>query len=591
MSGPTTPHTTATDEKVWALDQATHVETIDDHSNDEDPTNFSWDYDVITNLSALYCCYFSSAWAMGVPSSSLAYIMMEYPTSGYTTTTWIAAAPSLVLCALSIFLGDMSDILGRRWFLLTGMASGVTGMLLGGLASSVEMIIAGQVLNGIGLTLGFLSTPLLAEMVPKRWRGPILSGGTLLAGLVGIGGQLSQAAFMKYAIGGLHKGWRIGFYIGAVWFFLALVMTAIFYHPGPRPNPEGKSVPALLLKIDWLGVFLGTAGLLLFLLGLQYGGNPYLWTSARVLSMIIIGLLVIFALVGWEYKGAKEGLFPRALFEHRNFGIGLGLNFIEGMVIFGAQAFTTQILTNFVTEDLVLTGVYNVPSNVSTAVGAVIAGAVATKTKESKWVALGGVLCLGSGACLLAIMRPGINLAAWFIPNIFMGLGIGGLGTIIPVITSLCTPNRYIATAVSIGTSLRGLGGSIGLVIFTQIFSSKIATFMPAEIAKATIAAGLPLTSVPDLLLAVGSGDPAAIQQVPGVTPQIMQAMSMGMKEAYAKSFRFIWFSLIPFVVLTLAGCACLKSTKKQMTLQVASAVDNRHGQRHESSGKLDEEK
>lgn len=591
MSSPATPHTNATDEKVWPVDQAAHTETIDNYSNDEEPTNFSWDYDVITNLSALYSCYFASAWAMGVPSSSLAYIMMEYPMYGYTTTTWIAAAPSLVLCVLSIFLGDMSDILGRRWFLLAGMASGVVGMLLGGLATSVNMIIAGQVLNGIGLTLGFLSTPLLAEMVPKRWRGPIISGGTLLAGLVGIGGQLSQAAFMKYAIGGLHKGWRIGFYIGAVWFFLALFMTTIFYHPGPRPNPEGRSVPALLSKIDWLGVFLGTAGLLLFLLGLQYGGNPYPWTSARVLAMMIIGLLAIFALVVWECKGVKEGLFPRALFEHRNFGIGLVLNFIEGMVIFSSQAFTTQILANFVTEDLVLTGVYNVPSNVSTAIGAVIAGAVAIKTKESKWVALCGVLCLGSGACMLAIMRPGINLAAWFVPTILMGLGIGGLGTIIPVITTLCTPNRYIATAVSIGTSLRGLGGSVGLVIFTQIFTSKITKFMPTEIAKATIAAGLPPSSLPDLLMALGSGDSAAIQQVPGVTPQIMYAMSVGMKEAYAQSFRFIWFSLIPFVVLTLAGCVCLKSTKKQMTLQVASAVDNRHGQHNKSLGKLHEEK
>jgi MFS family permease len=166
-----------------------HFEDVVRHDEDDD---FAWSYDVITNLLALYLTYFASTWAMGVPGGSIAYIMAEYPTVSVTTTAWVATAPSVALCVISIFLGDVSDIFGRRWFLIAAAIFGLAGALIGSRASSVNMLIGGQVLNGIALTIGYLSTPLLAEVVPKRWRPPIVGGGTVLVGLSGIAGGISQ---------------------------------------------------------------------------------------------------------------------------------------------------------------------------------------------------------------------------------------------------------------------------------------------------------------------------------------------------------------------------------------------------------------
>ncbi|RYP69485.1 hypothetical protein DL769_005263 [Monosporascus sp. CRB-8-3] len=44
------------------------------------------------------------------------------------------------------------------------------------------MVVGGQVVNGVGLILRFFSTPLLAEVVLKRWRVPIVEGGPLFIG-------------------------------------------------------------------------------------------------------------------------------------------------------------------------------------------------------------------------------------------------------------------------------------------------------------------------------------------------------------------------------------------------------------------------
>lgn len=576
------PEMELVDQKIGVASQNAHIEDV----VEVDDSTFRWNFDVCTNLLALYLIYFASTWALSVPSSSIAFIMYEFPTVPYTTTAWVAAAPSLCLCVVQIFLGDISDIFGRKWFLVFASVTGVAGMLVAGRGTTIEMIIGGQVLNGIALTFGYLSTPLLAEVVPKRYRAPILGGGTFLASLAGVAGQISQGAFMKYAVGGQNKGWRIGLYIGAGFFFLAFINLLVFYHPGGRPNPEGFSLRKRFVKIDWLGIFLGTSGLLLFLIGLQYGGSSYAWDSARVLAFLIVGGVTFLVFIAWEWKGAREGLFPPSLFQHRNYAVTLALNFVEGMVIFSSQSFLPQITLALITSDVIMTGVCNLPNAGGAIAGVVFAAVVATKTKEAKFVAVAGVASLTFGGGLMAVMRPNISFAAYFFPVALIGVGVGSLGVIIPVISTVCTPNRYIATSVAVGSSVRGLGGAIGVVVFSQIFSSKLSKLLPSLVTKAVIAAGLPASSVQELILASASHNAQLIQSIPGVTPAILAALQKSTEEAYARSFRYIWYSLLPFCVLTFGLSFLLKSTKDQMTLQVASAVEQRHATRDENAAK-----
>lgn len=563
-------------EKGLTTEQS-HLEVVS--HNDED--DFSWNYDVITNLLALYFTYFASTWALGVPGGSIPYIMAEFPTVPPAIATWIATSPSVAVAVISIFLGDISDIFGRRWFLLIAGVFGIAGSLIGSRGDSVEKIIAGQVLNGIALTLGYLSTPLLAEVVPKRWRPPIVGGGTVLVGFSGAAGGISQGAFMKQGVSGLNQGWRIGFYLGAGFWLLSFITVFLFYHPGARPNPEGLSTKQHLLKIDWTGIFLGAAGLVLALVGLQYGGNPYAWNSATVLCLLIIGFstLIVFGL--WEWKCVGEGLFPRSLFEHHNYSVTLALNFIEGMVIFISQAYIPQEIAALLTSDWLLLPVYNLPSLGGAMIGAIIVGIFVAKTREAKWAAVFGVGSLAIGCGLMAVLRPGITYAAFFFPILIIGIGVGTMGVVIPVLSTVCTPNRYIATSVSIGTSVRGLGGSIGTVIFSQIYSSKLKVNLPNQIGAAVFAAGLPLSSVPDFTTALLSQQTALLQTIPGVNPEIIAAATKAVGHAYSDSFRIVWLALIPFGVVIFGMAFLLKSTKSQLNYEVASAVENRHGVEH----------
>jgi MFS family permease len=377
---------------------------------------FRWDFDVVTNLLALFTCFFASTWMLVTPSGSIGFISKAFPTES-NKSIWIAAAVTIPNCVLQSFLGDLSDHFGRKGFLLIGMTLGIIGSLVASRAHSMEMVIGGQALSGCGLTIGYLAIPLAAELVPKNKR-PIIQGIIgVFAGIANCTGVIISGAFIKHNVGGAQDGWRGAFYLGAGFYAVSLVTIFVFYHPSARPNPENLSILARLQKIDWPGVFLVAAGLTIFLIGLEYGGNPYKWTSARVLAPLIIGGVCLVAFALWETIGTKNGLLGHSLFQDRNYTVVLLLNFVGGMVLFGGQAFLPQELILLFTSDAVLDGVYNLPFNIMGIVGGIVGGIAMTLTKEAKTTVIVSFAIMLVGSGLVAVLEPHISYAAWFFPT------------------------------------------------------------------------------------------------------------------------------------------------------------------------------
>jgi len=67
--------------------------------------------------------------------------------------------------------GRFADIFGRRQFLLVGNIIGIVGCIVGATANSVNAVIGGSTLIGIGGSMHQLAWTCLGELVPKRSRG------------------------------------------------------------------------------------------------------------------------------------------------------------------------------------------------------------------------------------------------------------------------------------------------------------------------------------------------------------------------------------------------------------------------------------
>ncbi|KAL5335608.1 hypothetical protein BJX70DRAFT_374606 [Aspergillus crustosus] len=118
--------------------------------------------------------------------------------------------------------------------------------------------------------------------------------------------------------------------------------------------------------------------------------------------------------------------------------------------------------------------------------------------------------------------------------------------------------------------------------MISSIFQNKVTRNLPQMVGAALTRAGFPISILPEVIGALSGGDTASLLEIPGMRPEIIRSLAAANQQAYADSFRYMWCSLIPFCVLTLLSACFLRSTESQLTQEVASAMQQRHGTRAE---------
>lgn len=110
---------------------------------------------------------------------------------------------------------------------------------------------------------------------------------------------------------GSNPTWRWGIWISLIYNAITLVGLVLFYFPQGRRRADGMSRMAVIKRIDYVGGFLSIVGLVLFLIALQAGGYTHPWTSAYVLSTLLIGIALLGAWVVWEVS--TEAFAPKRI--------------------------------------------------------------------------------------------------------------------------------------------------------------------------------------------------------------------------------------------------------------------------------------
>ena len=136
-----------------------------------------------------------------------------------------------------------------------------------------------------------------------------------------------------------YAGWRLAFW-ACLWCSrlgltlqinlpLTLVSIAIVWLALPL-KPVERGIVAKLKLIDYGGCALSLAATILLLVGISLGGVAYAWTSATVLSTIIIGacLLVVFGV--YEAKIPRLPIIPPSVFGNRTVAGVLFLTLANG---------------------------------------------------------------------------------------------------------------------------------------------------------------------------------------------------------------------------------------------------------------------
>jgi hypothetical protein len=84
--------------------------------------------------------------------------------------------------------------------------------------------------------------------------------------------------------------------------------------------------------LDWLGMFTFLAFTLMILLGLDFGGSIFPWDSAKVIALLVVGGLMVFAFIYSEARVARFPLIPMDLFKNKSNVAALLVTFFHGFV-------------------------------------------------------------------------------------------------------------------------------------------------------------------------------------------------------------------------------------------------------------------
>lgn len=125
----------------------------------------------------------------------------------------------------------------------------------------------------------------------------------------------------------------------ALWGVTSLGLFVGYTPPQRHTRHDHLTVWQKIGKLDLPGFAILTAGLTLFLVALNLGGGIHSWTSATVLSTLIVGLALIFMFGIYEWKFTSTGILHHDLFsgentDGRTFVICILLIFIEGIMLF-----------------------------------------------------------------------------------------------------------------------------------------------------------------------------------------------------------------------------------------------------------------
>lgn len=87
-----------------------------------------------------------------------------------------------------------------------------------------------------------------------------------------------------------------------------------------------------LKAIDWAGSLSILGVTLMLLLGLDFGGETFPWSSPKVICLLVFGSCTIFVFLFSEKRLAKYPLMPLVLFKNRSNVAALIVTFVHGIV-------------------------------------------------------------------------------------------------------------------------------------------------------------------------------------------------------------------------------------------------------------------
>jgi EmrB/QacA subfamily drug resistance transporter len=406
-------------------------------------------------IGSLMLAMFIGALDQTVVSTATPRILADL--GGFELISWLFTSYMLTSTVAVPLVGKLSDIYGRKWFILAGIGIFFVSSILCGAAPNIESLIVWRAGQGLGSGIVMAAVfPTLGDIFPPAERGKYMGLFT---------GVFSLASILGPTLGGFltdNVGWRWVFFVNIP---VCLVAVPAIWFNLPAKKSERRP------KIDWVGAALLSVAAVTVLLGLEWAGKRYDWSSPVIVGLFVASFASTLLFLGQERRH-PEPILPLFLFKNNVFAVSNLLVFVMGMGMFGALQYLGIFVQTALGASATAAGVIGTPQSLGLLVSSVVAGQLMSRTGRYKFQALIGSVLVLVAMILLRTMDTSVAKLEISAYMVILGLGFGAMMPPLSLAVQNAVSQQHLGVASSANQFFRQIGSVFGIAIFAVILTN-----------------------------------------------------------------------------------------------------------------------
>lgn len=415
-------------------------------------------------MIAVMAAMFFAAVNMTIVGTSLPKIIAEI--GGMDYFDWVFTIYMLTSTITAMLVGKLSDLYGRKIFILIGIGVFTLGAFLSGLSNTIiDLIIyrgiqgfgAGMIMSAAFTTVGDLFSP----RERGRWQG-------MLGGVFGLS-SLFGPTLGGYIVDNFDWHW-------VFWVFLPIGIIAFMLILKLYPSHEGKEKE----PVDYLGSALLTVMIISLLLGFTWAGSRYEWNSPQIIGLFFLTFLSLVAFIMVELR-VKSPVLPLYLFKNGVFTVSNIAGMLLGMGMFGTIMYVPFYVQGVQGQSATVSGLVEMIMTISMVAASIVVGNLITKTGKYKVFALVGFIVMAAGLLLNTTLEVDSSLGKLIVQLVVIGIGLGMNMPVFNITVQNAVEHKFLGVATSAMQTFRQIGGTIGVAIFGSVMGNRMSEELKAS--------------------------------------------------------------------------------------------------------------
>ncbi|KAI1147628.1 major facilitator superfamily-domain-containing protein [Nemania diffusa] len=437
----------------------------------------SWFFVVFSLLAALFLFALDNTIVANVQGKII------HTFGGIEKLPWISVAFALGAVATNLLWGQLFSHFDGKPLFLVGLIIFEAGSALCGAAPSLNALIGGRAVCGIGGMGIYLGTLNMVSALTTEQERPMYLGfvgltwgiGTILGPI--IGGSFADSS----------ATWRWSFYINLVIGGVAAPVY-LFLLPVTDPKP-GLNLTSRVKSLDFAGAILSAGAITTLVMGIAFGGSVYSWHSGQTIALFVTtGILWLAFIVQQRLcllVKPENRLFPTSLVKSWEMDI-LFAQVASAQVVVTVPIYFIPLYFQFAKAETALrSGVQLLPFVLPLVFAVMVNGSVMAQLGYyMPWYLIGSALAL-AGSVLLYTIHVDTREASVYGYSVLTAFGVGLFSQAgFAVAQMKALPQQMTQAVAFIGIGQVG-GITLALLISNSIFLNEstkaIATILPGE--------------------------------------------------------------------------------------------------------------